>query len=237
MAGRGSWLLVVAAPCWIASCNAIWGVDELTYGGGGGEAGASGADTTTTATSSTTTTSTGTGGTGTTSDPSGGSGGGGLQPDCTPNTERDVGDCERCGDLIERCNASGAWGAAACEGQGECEVGDTEPSDCADCEQRVCSATCSWGGCVHIAGCCTPNCERAVCGGDDGCGGTCHGDHNDPCSAPAETWRCVWIDYFDTWGSQVCRSGHWVTYHLDPRNCDACCGAFSSSCCASSGCT
>jgi hypothetical protein len=35
----------------------------------------------------------------------------------------------------------------------------------------------------------------------------------------------------------VCRNGHWITYHLNPQNCGACCGSFSTACCNSGGCT
>jgi hypothetical protein len=219
-----AWWLLFAVPGLAAGCNAIWGVDEFTYG----DVPSSSSSTATTSTESSTTE--------TSSDGGGGSGGSAVT-DCAPDTDQDVGACERCGALIEHCGADGFWEAAVCQGQGVCESGATEPSDCADCEQRICTDACSWGACEHIPGCCTPSCAGAVCGGADGCGGTCRGDNNDACSAPAETWRCVWIDYWNTWGSQVCRNGHWITYHLNPRDCGACCGGFSTACCLASGCS
>ena len=56
------------------------------------------------------------------------------------------------------------------------------------------------------------------------------GANGDPCSVPAETWRCAWLPSFDAWGSQVCRNHKWVTVNLNIADCDACCGEYSSAC-------
>ena len=61
------------------------------------------------------------------------------------------------------------------------------------------------------------------------CGPGITGNHGDPCSAE-ETWRCVYSSVQGTEVSQVCRGGIWQTYHRDPANCNACCGAYSDSC-------
>ena len=128
MTRRRPWWVVFAAPGLVASCNAAWGVDELTYGGtpgGGGSETTSGSDggsTTVTHTTHTDTTSTET-------TSAGGSGSGGAggspQPDCAPGTDEDVGDCELCGNLIAHCNDGGTWDPAVCQGQGQCAAGTT----------------------------------------------------------------------------------------------------------------
>jgi hypothetical protein len=98
-------------------------------------------------TSSTTTSDGGAGGAGGALGGAGGSGaaagsGGSALLDCTGDESRDVGDCAQCG-LIEHCN-DGVWDPAVCEGQGDCEVGDTDQSDCESCGERVCEAGCTW---------------------------------------------------------------------------------------------
>jgi len=127
------------------------------------------------------------------------------------------------------CGASNGCGGTCQPGSGCCS-----PS----CSGHRCGDGDGCGGtCQPGSGCCTPACDAPVCGGHDGCGGICHGNHGDPCTAPAESWRCVWIDQWGAWGAQVCRSGTWQTYTLGPHSCQGCCGAtFSPDCCPSAGC-
>jgi len=54
--------------------------------------------------------------------------------------------------------------------------------------------------------------------------------YGDGCFDVAESWRCVFIPSWGTWGSQVCRSGIWSTYHLNPSDCAACCDSYSGAC-------
>jgi len=55
--------------------------------------------------------------------------------------------------------------------------------------------------------------------------------HGEPCAGIApETWRCVCDVRFDLNSSQVCRDGIWQTYHLRPRDCGSCRGAYSVAC-------
>ena len=79
----------------------------------------------------------------------------------------------------------------------------------------------------------------------DGCGKTClpgggcrcpwtgTGENNDSCGGvPRETWRCIHSNTFGAKVSQVCRGGKWVTFHVSPRNCSACCGnKWALACC------
>ena len=65
------------------------------------------------------------------------------------------------------------------------------------------------------------------------CGVTSHlgaGENGDGCFDAPESWRCVYIPSWGFWGSQVCRSGVWTTYHLGPSDCGACCGGYSGAC-------
>ena len=56
-------------------------------------------------------------------------------------------------------------------------------------------------------------------------------DHGDSCAGvPNETWRCACSGRFETTVSQVCRSGQWVNYELDIRDCGGCNGRYSSAC-------
>jgi hypothetical protein len=59
------------------------------------------------------------------------------------------------------------------------------------------------------------------------------GNNSDPCASSLENvWRCVVSSAQDgAWVSQVCHSGKWVTFHLNPRDCAGCCGAETSACC------
>ena len=66
---------------------------------------------------------------------------------CTTEGERRVASCAMCGEQSEEC-MGGIWTATSgCLNQGECEVGDVEMRDGAQCsvEQRICSTECSWG--------------------------------------------------------------------------------------------
>jgi hypothetical protein len=56
------------------------------------------------------------------------------------------------------------------------------------------------------------------------------GTNGTPCVQAGETWQCVWDTRWLEWASQVCRGGVWVTYHLHPENCEACCPSYSGSC-------
>jgi hypothetical protein len=175
---------------------------------------------------------------------------------CTFDTKGfDVGDAGASGDgSIRRSDAGtsdggtgdgGTRDAANPSDAGAGDARDAGPGDAAgdsttclpQCSGRPCGASdgCT-GTCQAGSGCCTPVCDAPVCGGNDGCGGTCHGNNGDDCDAEEETWRCVWIDNYDAWGSQVCRDDEWQTFALNPRTCQACCGGFSPDCCAASGC-
>ena len=47
---------------------------------------------------------------------------------------------------------------------------------------------------------------------------------------PDGQWRCVTQSGLGM-VSQVCRSGSWVNFNLNPMNCSACVCAFSTACC------
>ena len=70
-----------------------------------------------------------------------------------------------------------------------------------------------------------------------GNGGVCEvpeaplSDNGDSCAGvQAETWRCACSARFETTVSQVCRSGRWLNYQLDPRDCGRCNGRYSNAC-------
>jgi len=73
-------------------------------------------------------------------------------------------------------------------------------------------------------------CVDVSSGGACGTGHLGTGENGDPCADTPETWRCAWSDHWGEWASQVCRGGDWVTYHLSPADCEACCGDYSSAC-------
>ena len=56
-------------------------------------------------------------------------------------------------------------------------------------------------------------------------------DHNDSCAGYDENlWRCACSRRYGETVSQVCRSGRWVNYELNPRDCDRCAGDYTSGC-------
>ncbi len=177
----------------------------------------------------------------------------GVDDDCDGETDEDVEDrpCTTdCGSGMERCEG-GEWycsAPAACE----CSPAGAEDEEvCGRCGTR--SRTCEddmtwsdWSPCVGDHDC-PVVCGDSVCEGGEtctsceadcgrcpaGCPATDHmgsGENGDPCSDPPETWRCVWSDRWDDWISQVCRDGAWVTFHINPRDCEACCDDYSIAC-------
>lgn len=56
-------------------------------------------------------------------------------------------------------------------------------------------------------------------------------DHGRYCEPQNEDqWRCACSERFETTVSQVCRSGSWVNYDLNPRDCTGCNGDYTSGC-------
>ena len=47
---------------------------------------------------------------------------------------------------------------------------------------------------------------------------------------PENTWRCACSGSFERPVSQVCRSGAWVNYQLDPVDCGRCAGRYTGGC-------
>ncbi|MBW2458878.1 MAG: hypothetical protein JRI68_30540, partial [Deltaproteobacteria bacterium] len=166
---------------------------------------------------------------------------------------------ETCGDgLDEDCNGVADDGCGGC-GDGDCGDGETCtscPDDCGDCPPSCgdgdCNGSETCDTCPDDCGACPPTCGDNSCNGNETCE-TCPGDcgecpgcpwgstgeHGDPCpNVPSQTWRCVHIPSYNTNGSQVCRvdtlcptsAPCWVTYHLNPADCENCCNAYSSAC-------
>jgi hypothetical protein len=55
--------------------------------------------------------------------------------------------------------------------------------------------------------------------------------HGESCAGTLpETWRCMCHPTFGLAVSQVCRDGIWQSYHLRPRDCDACHGEYTIAC-------
>lgn len=79
--------------------------------------------------------------------------------------------------------------------------------------------------------------DDAADGGDPGNGGICLdealplSEHDLPCTGFSENfWRCACSDRHGTSVSQVCRSGNWINYQLDPVDCGRCDGSYTSGC-------
>jgi 3D (Asp-Asp-Asp) domain-containing protein len=145
---------------------------------------------------------------------------------------------EDCSSCPSDCGACSGGGGPTC-GDGWCDAGEdcsSCPADCGACSSGGGGPTCGDGWCDAGEDCssCPADCGTCSSGGG---GGTCSveghlglGENGDPCSEPPETWRCVYSDSWGTLVSQVCRNGEWLSYNLDPSNCDACCGSYSSAC-------
>ena len=72
---------------------------------------------------------------------------------------------------------------------------------------------------------------------DTGNGGICLdeslplSEHDLPCAGFSENyWRCACSNSHGTSVSQVCRSGNWINYQLDPVDCGRCEGSYTSGC-------
>lgn len=175
---------------------------------------------------------------------------------CAPGDIDMGGLCGNCGRQERRCQADCTWGAFTCVDEGECMAGavDSESRGCTggcggnETRSRTCNSSCVWGAFGPYAGCptCGPVCGDSTCEGGETCescadcryGHLGTGNNGDPCpGVPAETWRCVTrSDGLRV--SQVCRGGMWVSFHLTPRDCNACRCSYSLSCCqaGASGC-
>jgi hypothetical protein len=166
--------------------------------------------------------------------------------------------CGECGEGTQTrtrtCGADCRWGGwsayGACSTAAECRPGETsmESRACScmgatETRTRSCDGgSCRWGAYGGWSGCPScPTCGDGSCGGSETCAScadcraghvTGSGNNGDPCPGiPAEQWRCVHITSFGgTYGSQVCRSGAWVTFHLNPRDCNACVCSYSIAC-------
>lgn len=183
--------------------------------------------------------------------------GGSCTGGCTPGeTETETETCGECGEGMRTrtrtCGDDCTWGAfgawSECATDAECSPGqtDSESRSCrgacggTEVRRRSCDAsTCRWGRWGSFGGCPSICCGDGACNGDETCtsctdcqaGHLGTGSNGDSCAGvPAEQWRCVTIPSFGTRGSQVCRDGRWVTFHLNPRDCEACVCAYSTAC-------
>lgn len=153
------------------------------------------------------------------------------------------------------------WGTCSGGEMGTCSPGQTDmqtqacPGGCANqTRTRSCdtAASCTWGTWSSWSTCpsCGPVCGNSSCESGEtcsSCSSDCrygqggNGNGGDSCAGvPAETWRCVHSSSLGGNVSQVCRSGSWLNFNFNPRNCGGCFCGFSSSCCqsgsTSSGC-
>lgn len=164
--------------------------------------------------------------------------------------------CGACGEGTQvetrTCSAScafGGWTSGSCMTSATCAPGatDSETRACTGAcggtqtRSRTCSSsTCTWGSFGAWSTCPSSCCGDGVCGSGETCSSCADcryghlgtGDHGDSCAGvPAETWRCVYAARLGGYVSQVCRSGGWINFNFDPRNCSACICSFSLSCC------
>jgi hypothetical protein len=189
-------MLLVGGAVSVAACNAIWGVDQLSYGvlvgagGGAAQGGVGGLIL-----------EGGSGGHGAGAQAGGGQGGGqqggagggaatggaggtGPPPECSPGATQNVGGCPKCGTLVQTCDPNGFWQAAVCQNQGDCTTGDTRAASCDQCSQEVCNGSCHWGACQLKPG---SECEWQ------------QGTHFLWCNSQHTWWQfclpqCVWAD-------------------------------------------
>ena len=167
---------------------------------------------------------------------------------CAPGAVESGGSCGMCGSQERRCNVDCTWGPMACLGEGECRSGEVQ-SESRDCpggcgtqtRRREWGASCSWGAwsAWSTCGTCGPVCGNGTCEAGETCSACvdCQYGHEGTGSggsscggAPENHWRCVTQPGLGV-VSQVCRSGSWVNFNLNPRNCGACVCSFSASCC------
>jgi len=134
---------------------------------------------------------------------------------CT-TCEEDCGPCEPiCGD--DTCDEAAGETCTSCE------------MDCGVCPPRCGDSHCDTGtetctSCARDCGTCpVMGCDVPGSGDDTRRGDSCAG------VAP-ETWRCAHSLDWDLPVSQVCRDGVWINFNLNPRDCDACCHAFTEAC-------
>ncbi|HEY3351840.1 MAG TPA: 3D domain-containing protein [Polyangia bacterium] len=164
----------------------------------------------------------------------------GTAPAPTPSCgDGDCGAGETCSSCPADCGACASGGAGTTCGDGWCDSDETCascPADCGTCSSGGSGTTCGDGWCDWNEDCASCPADCGACSGG-GSGTTCGvdghlglGENGDPCAEAPETWRCVYSDHWGTTASQVCRGGDWVTFELDPRDCEACCGDYSSAC-------
>lgn len=141
-------------------------------------------------------------------------------PVCGDGACGEAEDCETCAEDCGDCPPVCA--------DGTCEEGETCSSCPADC--GACPVACGNGTCESGETCEACPADCGACPEPSGCGPAVHGDNGDPCTEDPETWRCVTSERWDDTISQVCRDGEWITFEIHPRDCDACCGDYSSAC-------
>jgi len=161
-------------------------------------------------------------------------------------------DCASCDADCGACATGPSCGDGTCDAgesctscSGDCGACATGPS----CGDGTCNGTETCSSCAGDCGACAPSCGDGTCNGGETCS-TCAGDcgacttttsgtcgvaghmsttDGGSCSSP-EAWRCVYSPRFGSNVSQVCRSGSWLNFHVDPRGCMTCCGEYSTSC-------
>lgn len=161
----------------------------------------------------------------------------GACPNPTPPPAGSGGQCDgHCGGQA----TSGCWCDDSCAQYGDCCSDNSSCSACGNCGSSPPPTTpkCGDGTCNGSETCssCATDCGSCSGGGSGGTN-TCsidshqgNGANGETCTDPAESWRCVFLPTWGTWGSQVCRNGVWNTFHLDPQSCKECCGSYSSAC-------
>jgi hypothetical protein len=131
--------------------------------------------------------------------------------------------CTTCEGDCGPCSSGPSCGDGTCDGGETCS---SCASDCGACAPRCGDGTCNGG---ETCSSCASDC--GACPAPTGCGVAGHMSTTDggSCSSP-ESWRCVFSPSFGANVSQVCRSGRWLNFHVDPRGCMDCCGSYSTSC-------
>ncbi|MBI5532246.1 MAG: hypothetical protein HY898_06010 [Deltaproteobacteria bacterium] len=181
------------------------------------------------------------------------SGNAGATGTCTDGDEKQYGTCGKCGMQIQKCEG-GTWGAMQCMGEGVCEAGATETTDCGTngTQTRSCNGACewdAWGVCQNNGPCNQGDTQTEPCGN---CGtrsrtcdannqwpawGACQGQgecmigQNDSqvcgnCGTKTRTCSdtCTWGSYGSCTGEGVCGTGETET-----ANCGGC-GTKSRTC-------
>ncbi|MGE0787693.1 MAG: hypothetical protein AB7S26_18605 [Sandaracinaceae bacterium] len=170
---------------------------------------------------------------------------------CSPGDVEMGALCGMCGRQERRCRTDCRWGPSMCVEEGECSPGTMDTPETRACpgtcggtqtRSRTCTSGCTWGTFTDwgpTCPTCGPVCGDGTCTSPETCSSCadCRAGHmgtgsgGSSCAGvPEGQWRCVTQSGLGV-VSQVCRSGSWLNFNLNPQNCNACVCSFTTACC------